>query len=255
MKNNQKMSEKKHPKDIQKGQSHGKMWEVCNVCQVAVSKGHCHVLSLKESQKLQPAPGAPRANLRKPTCSVLKHYWNHLKPLVWRCAQAAPGWPQAAPYLSSASKGCFRPSAWDFHLAVVQCLGRHLISLHNSNTIVIISYNIIISSYHISLYLQCVYIHTVLSNSVCLDRVSCPTCCSTGAQLPELEPASATSGVIALGKQAARTCQAKYVDTRRVDFFWDMIFIDFLRSSVCFQRLDLTSSLNFWHPFPARICL
>ena len=94
---------KRCPKDVQKGQTHGKMWKVCNVCQVAVSKGHCHVLSLKESQKLQPVPGAPLANLGKPTCSVylywsvLKHtetIWNHLKPLVRRCAQAAPGCPK-----------------------------------------------------------------------------------------------------------------------------------------------------------------
>ena len=91
----------KQSKDVQKMSkrcpTHGKMWKVCNVCQVAVSKGHCHVLSLKESQKLQPAPGAPLANLGKPTCSVLirtETYWNHLKPLVRRCAQASPGCPK-----------------------------------------------------------------------------------------------------------------------------------------------------------------
>ena len=117
MKNNQKMS-----KDVQKMSKRVKhiKKKVCNVCQVAVSKGHCHVLSLKESQKLQPAPGAPLANLGKPwetnMLSILilistETYWNHLKPLVRRCAQAAPGCPklpQAAPgCLSSASKGCF----------------------------------------------------------------------------------------------------------------------------------------------------
>ena len=129
----------------------------------------------------------------------------------------------------------FRPSAWDFHLAAVQCLGRHLISLYNSNMILIILSYIdnYMYIYVYILYIYYIYIIYILSNSVWLDRVSRPTCCSTGAQLPELDP---TSAVIAPGRQAARTCQTKNVHTKRVDFFetwFDLIFYDLLRSSVC----------------------